>query len=93
MGAKLEKGKKIVWRLIIIAILALGAVLISRPLSSLIEISQEINVLSQEKAKYEESIRRDSALINNLQDDAFLERYARENYFMQNPDEDVFIVQ
>ena len=89
----ISKGKEIALRIIFIAILALGVVIIGRPLYLLIKISSEIRVLSQEKARYEESIRRDSALINNLKNDAFLEQYARENYFMHAPNEDVYIVE
>ena len=88
-----SKGKEIALRVIFIAILALGVVIIGRPLYLLMKISSEIRVLSQEKAKYEESIRRDSTLINNLRNDTFLEQYARENYFMHASNEDVYIVE
>lgn len=89
----ISRGKEIALRIVLIAILALGVVIIGRPLYLLINISREIRILSEEKAKYEESIRRDSALINNLKDNAFLERYARENYYMHAPNEDIYIVE
>lgn len=49
--------------------------------------------LNEEKARYEESIRKDSLLIEQLKNDEFLEQYARERYFMQRPNEQVFIVE
>ena len=89
---KYLKGKEIVLRIIFIAIVVLGVFLIGRPLYSLINITKEINELTRQKTQYEESIRRDSAIINNLKDDAYLERYAREQFFMHSADEDLFIV-
>ena len=64
-----------------------------RPLVSLIRTSIEIRELNKEKALYEASIRRDSTLIENLKNDDFLERYAREKYFMQGKGEQVFIIE
>ncbi|MBP3551370.1 MAG: septum formation initiator family protein [Alistipes sp.] len=71
----------------------LGIILIGRPLVSLIRTSIEIRELNKEKALYEASIRRDSALIENLKNDDFLERYAREKYFMQGKGDQVFIIE
>jgi cell division protein FtsB len=76
-----------------VAVVVLGFILIGRPLVSLIKNSIEIRQLNKEKAIYEASIRRDSLLIENLKNDEFLERYAREKYFMQGKGEQVFIVE
>lgn len=89
----INKGKKHIWRIAIISAIILGVVLIGRPLISLIKTSREIRQLNREKAIYEASIRKDSTLIENLKNDEFLERYAREKYFMQGKDEQVFIVE
>lgn len=97
VSKKVEKGistgKKYAWRIIVVSVILLGIVLIGRPLFSFIRTSIEIRELSREKAQYEESIRRDSLLIENLKNDEFLERYAREKYFMQAKGEQVFIVE
>ena len=97
VGKKVEKtiskGKKYAWRIIIIAVIVLGIILIGRPLVSFIITSIEIRELNKEKALYEASIRKDSLLIENLKNDEFLERYAREKYFMQGQKEQVFIVE
>ncbi len=89
----ISKGKKHAWRIATWSALLLGAILIGRPLYSLIKTSREIRLLNREKAIYEATIRRDSLLIENLKNDEFLERYAREKYFMQGKNEQVFIVE
>ena len=89
----LNKGKEYAWRTTIAAVILLGVILISRPLYSIIITSIEIRELNREKAIYKAAIRRDSMLIENLKNDEFLERYARENYFMQGKNEQVFIVE
>ena len=89
----ISKGKEYAWRIIIGTAIAIGLILIGRPLFSLIKTSSEIRQLNKEKAIYEASIRRDSLLIENLKNDEFLEQYAREKYFMQAKGEQVFIVE
>lgn len=89
----ISKGKKHAWRIAIASAIILGIILIGRPLISLIKTGIEIRQLNREKALYEASIRRDSLLIENLENDEFLERYAREKYFMQGKNEQVFIVE
>lgn len=89
----ISKGKEHAWRIATWSAVILGVILIGRPLFSLIKTRQEIRQLNREKAIYEASIRRDSLLIENLKNDEFLERYAREKYFMQGKNEQVFIVE
>ena len=89
----LSKGKEYAWRITLVSVVLLGLILIGRPLVSLIESSIEIRNLNREKALYEESIRKDSKLIEDLKNEEFLERYAREKYFMQGKGEQVFIVE
>lgn len=89
----ISKGKKYAWRVTLASVILLGVILISRPLYSIIRTSIEIKELNREKAIYKNSIRRDSTLIENLKNDEFLERYAREKYLMQGKNEQVFIVE
>lgn len=88
-----ERGKRYAWRITIVAVVILSIILIGRPLITIIKTSLEIRQLNKEKAQYEASIRKDSILIESLKNDDFLERYARENYFMQGKGEQVFIVE
>lgn len=89
----ISKGKKYAWRITLASVILLGVILISRPLYSIIRTSIEIKELNREKAIYKNSIHRDSTLIENLKNDEFLERYAREKYLMQGENEQVFIVE
>ena len=86
-------GNKHSWRILLAITIVLGAILIGRPLYSIISNGIEISRLEDEKALYLASIRRDSTLIENLKNDEFLEQYAREKYFMQGKNEQVFIVE
>ena len=56
------------------------------------KIRSQIRVLEREKALYEEKIARDSALIEQLKQDDFLEQYAREHFHMQRKGEKVYII-
>jgi hypothetical protein len=79
---------------ITIAVLAvLGIILIGHPSTAIVSTLVEMNNLRTRKAIYVESIHRDSLLIENLKNDEFLERYAREKYYMQGKNEDLFIVE
>lgn len=46
----------------------------------------------RERAYYSEKIEQDSALLERLRYDDFLEEYARENYHMQRRGEHVYII-
>lgn len=49
--------------------------------------------LEQQKEYYNSEIKKDQAAINTLQNDTvFLEKYAREKYFMKKDNEDVFVI-
>ena len=89
----ISKGKEYAWNIIFVIAIIFGLILIGRPLVSLIKTSIEIGELNREKTLYEASIRRDSTLIENLKNDEFLERYAREKFLMQAKGEQVFIVE
>lgn len=93
MEKTLSKGKKYAWRVIFLLTIALGIFLISRPAMSLVKLRKEINALEKEKATYKELILRDSLFIEDLDKDEVLEQYAREKYFMQGKNEQVFIVE
>lgn len=89
----LSKGKKYAWRVIFIITIGLGIFLIGRPMLSLTEIRKEISLLEKEKSKYKEIVFQNNTFIESLENDEFLEQYAREKYFMQGKNEQVFIVE
>ncbi len=56
------------------------------------KISQEIKQLEQEYRYYLDEIETNKGWIDNLnRDTVFLEKYAREKYYMKRANEDVFI--
>ena len=93
VGKTLSKGKKYAWRVIFIITIGLGIFLISRPVISLTKIHKEISELEREKEHYEDIINENKAFIEKLENDEFLEQYAREKYFMQGKKEQVFVVE
>ncbi len=57
------------------------------------ELDQEVNELQTNKAYYQKEIGKDKTIINKLNDSFELESYARQNYYMKRPDEDIFIIE
>lgn len=57
------------------------------------ELDQEINELKENKEYYQKEIAKDRTIIDNLNDSFELENYARQNYFMKRPNEDIYIIQ
>lgn len=53
----------------------------------------KISRLQRDKENYQRSITADSLLIEQLKEDYYLERYARERYRMHRADEQVFITE
>lgn len=84
-------GKRfwIVLTTVIVAVTALSA---GRNLLHAWRIHRQIRLLEEQRALYLERIARDSTLLEALKDNDFLERYAREHYYMHRPGEKVYIV-
>ena len=58
-----------------------------------IQMKSEINQLEEDREFYLEQIKADSARLHELTTDRDnLEKYAREQYLMKKPNEDVFVV-
>lgn len=93
MAKKREIISKYVWRTIYLMTIALGIYLVSRPVKSLINSGREISALEREKEHYKTAILNDSLFIESLENDEVIEQYAREKYFMQKKNEQMFIVE
>ncbi|MFI3248279.1 MAG: septum formation initiator [Rikenellaceae bacterium] len=82
-------------------ILSLGMVLImgfmifviGRNVIHAISINMQIGELRTVRDEYQDNITRDSTILEHMKYDEELERYARENYYMQHPDEELFIIE
>jgi cell division protein FtsB len=58
-----------------------------------IKMSSEIRQLEEDRHYYLEQIQKDSARLHELTTDREnLEKFAREQYFMKKPNEDVFLI-
>ncbi len=62
-----------------------------RNLIDRMRLKEDIKELEQQKEYYLEKIAADSAMIENLKDDDFLEQYAREKYLMKREGDVVYI--
>jgi cell division protein FtsB len=62
-------------------------------LTDRVQLSRNYKDLQREKEYYKDQIKRDSARLHELTtDDGNLEKFAREQYYMKKPNEDIFIV-
>lgn len=77
----------------LISILAVTTVvIIGGEVISMIRLQHQIGSLQQRVDYYRGRYEADSTLVENLKDNAFLERFAREQYNMHTDDEDVFVI-
>ena len=81
------------WWIVYLLIAAAGLYLIGKPVISLIDTSIDIHALNKEKEKYEKIIEENNTFLENLKSREFLEQYARETYYMQNPNEQIYIIE
>ena len=56
------------------------------------KLNQQLNELESQRDYYQQKITQDSTILENLKDDAFLERYAREHYLMKRRGETIYII-
>ncbi len=75
------------------AVFIVVAVLFGRDVFSSLGVRGEIRELRKRKQRLEQSIAADSALLRDLDDPEFLERYAREHYLMRKDDETLYVVE
>lgn len=62
-------------------------------LTDRLQLSRTYKDMQREKEYYLDQIQRDSARLHELTtDDGNLEKFAREQYFMKKPKEDIFVV-
>ncbi len=55
-------------------------------------VKANIEELSAERDRFRAKIVADSTFLENLKQDAFLEKYAREKFYMKLPDEEIFVI-
>ena len=89
---KIRPGRKF-WIAATALIVVLTLFVVGRNALHAVKIKGQINALLREELFYRERIAQDSALVEQLRYDDYLEEYARENYHMQRRDEHVYIVE
>ena len=89
---KIRPGRKF-WLAATAIIVVLTLFVVGRNALHAVKIKGQINALLREELFYRERIAQDSALVEQLRYDDYLEEYARENYHMQRRDEHVYIVE
>jgi len=57
------------------------------------ELNQEIEELEENRQYYKNEISKDKATIEQLQDSVEMEKFARQQYYMKRPDEEIFIIE
>lgn len=56
-------------------------------------IRSRISKMQKEQAFYREQARSDSTFLESLKDDEFLEKYARENFFLKRRGEEIYLLE
>ena len=87
---KILKDQRL-WVISIVIFVLLIAVFDKNNLIEAWRLKQDLNELEAQKEYYQEKITQDSTLLENLKDDAFLERYAREHYLMKRDGEVIYV--
>ena len=84
---------KTYWHWLTVTLVFVGLVVFSSrlPLVDDVQAKASVRRLKAEKEAFDEQIRRDSIFLENLKDDAFLEKYAREKFYMHAEGEEVYL--
>ena len=88
---KIRPGRKF-WIAATAIIVVLTLFVVGRNALHAVKIKGQINAMLREELFYRERIAQDSALVEQLRYDDYLEEYARENYHMQGRNEHVYII-
>lgn len=87
-----NKIGKYTWWIVYLIIFGVGVYLIGKPVTSIIKSSIDIWHLQKSIDKDRASIKDDEIFLENLKNREFLEQYARETYFMQRSNEQIYII-
>ena len=79
-------------KILVALILLVGVVAIGNEFITMIRLRIEIAELRDRIEYYQERLQQDSILIQRLESPEYLERYAREKYYMHSKEEDIYII-
>ena len=84
---------KTIWRVVTAVILIYTSVLTFRNLFTIVKVRHRISRLEEQRDHYRARIEEDSTMLAQLNYDEFLEKYARERFHMQRPNEYIYIIE
>ncbi|MBP3382722.1 MAG: septum formation initiator family protein [Tidjanibacter sp.] len=79
------------WLTVTLVFVVLVVFFSKQPLVDYVRTKASVRRLKAEREVYEKQIRSDSIFLENLKDDAFLEKYAREKFYMHAENEEVYL--
>lgn len=86
-----SKGR-LFWIVLTVAVVGFTAYVIARNLRHIWNVSRDMAALNREAKGYRASIEADSTLLEHLRYDDYLEEFAREQFNMLRPGEELYIV-
>lgn len=90
---KLRLPGKYIWIVATAFILVFTLMVAGRNTVHTVKIKRQIRALARERERFREKIARDSALLERLRYDDYLEEYARERFRMHRRDEQIYILE
>lgn len=91
MGRYWQKYK--IWIVITVAFILFVTVFSKNTMVEAMAINRRINEMRKEQVYYRERAKEDSTFIENLKQDWFLEKYARESFYMKDKGEEIYLLE
>ncbi len=91
-AAAQRKGRQF-WIVLTVAVAGFTSYVICRNLLHIWNVSRDMAALNREAEIYRASIEADSTLLEQLRYDDYLEEFAREQYNMLRPGEELYIIE
>ena len=82
-----------IWIVITIAFLLIITVFSKNTAIEAMAIRRRIKIMQKEQRYYRERSREDSTFLENLTQDRFLEKYARETFYMKGRGEEIYLLE
>ena len=81
------------WVIITIAFLLIITVFSKNTVLEAMAIRRRIKVMQKEQQYYRERSKEDSTFLENLKQDRYLEKYARETFYMKGRGEEIYLLE
>lgn len=80
------------WIIITVAFLLIITVFSKNTVIEAMALRRSIRNMEREQQYYRERSKEDSTFLENLKNDWFLEKYARENFYMKSRGEEIYLI-